>query len=277
MTPCGWYVLRCCSHGDGDYGIPSRSDASFCLTQESIQVDATTLTMQRASCAGAILSKNSSYHCRTPSPAVAATPPWAADKNFGALEQNSRVGGQRRVTAFEAKNCHFAPTLDPQSVDASAPLSAAGMYQIDAGSGNRHFQFSPVHNGFAFGGCSSRLCRRCGNVRYRCICPLTAANGPSAIYSPTPVFSHGTAETHAGGREFQQHSRVGAITGGEIATPANRFRSRGDRWYARPCRTSAGLVPPRSTLDPSSPPRAPSLARDLGRWPSAPLFPGVRG
>jgi hypothetical protein len=46
----------------------------------------------------------------------------------------------------------------------------------------------PVSNGFtrptvqAFGGCSSLLCRRCGNVRDRCICRLTAPCARAVLY-----------------------------------------------------------------------------------------------
>lgn len=104
----------------------------------------------------------------------------------------------------------------------------------------------------SIGGCWPVFCPRCGNVSSRCICRLTAANGQHALYSPTSNFEHGTAETHTGGREFQQHSI--------------------DHRYCDDC----GRLYHRCVCGPRSSPQA-SACDTSGRWPSAPDFFGARG
>lgn len=47
----------------------------------------------------------------------------------------------------------------------------------------------------AFGGCSNKFCRRCGNVMRRCICLLTAASGHGRFDRPTRGFALSSAVT----------------------------------------------------------------------------------
>lgn len=56
-----------------------------------------------------------------------------------------------------------------------------------------------------FGGCGTRLCNRCGNVSYRCICRSADSRPARRVsFCPTPHFAHGTAGIHG----LREGSRV---------------------------------------------------------------------